>query len=93
MSFSDNQFYTFGCPALMNDGRFVTSYVSNQTLVDSLKLANGLDPCMYDNNDFRLFLQRNASKIMNKERQYLFKNYYCFLPRRPFKVELPFYNK
>lgn len=90
MSRSDNQFYSQGCPALMNDGRFMTSYASSQTLVDSLRLANGLDPCMFDNNDFRLFLQQNAESIMNKERKYLFRNYYCFLPRRPFKVELPF---
>ena len=93
MSREDNQFYSEGCPAMMNDGRFLTSYASSQVVTDSLRLANGLDPCRYDNNDFRLFLQRNANKILNKERQYLFKNYFCWLPKRPTEIELPFCNK
>ncbi len=92
MSCQDNQFYNYGCPAMMNDGRFLSSYVSAQTREDSFRNAYGLSSCKYDNNDSRLFKQQNATKIMNAERKYITDNYYCWLPRRPIKMELPFYN-
>ena len=92
MSCMDNQFYAQGCPAIMNDGRFITSYSTEQTIVDSIRLANRIDVCKYDNNDFRFFLQNNACKIMQKEREYLSRNYFCWVPRRPIKIELPFFR-
>lgn len=90
MSCHDNKYYNYGCPAMMSDGRIYSSYVSSQTLMDSLRLAHNLDNCKYDNNDVRLYMQKNACKIMNNERKYLVKNYYCWLPKRPIKIELPF---
>ena len=86
----DNQYHEQGCPAMMSDARIFTSYAPNQTLIDAIKLANNLNVCAADNNDFRLFLQHNASNIMRKEREYLVDTQYCFLKRRPIKVELPF---
>jgi hypothetical protein len=84
----DNQFV--GCPAMMNDGRIFSTYVSSQVILDAIKRANGIDLCRFDNNDMRWFLQRNATVLMNKERRYILDNNRCLLPKRPLPIELPF---
>src|SRR6185437_15895674 len=90
MACQDNQFASYGLPAMMNDGRIFSSYVSSQTREDAFRKAYGLSSCKYDNNDVRIFRQKNACRIMRSERDYLFRNYFGWLPRRPIVVELPF---
>lgn len=90
MSRMDTQYWEFGCPALMSDGRLYTSHVSNQTLTDAMKRAYGFDVCKFDNNDWRRFLQQNATAIMQRQNAYYTKNYRCHLPVRPMKIELPY---
>ncbi len=84
----DNRY--MGCPAIMEDGRFMSTYVSSQVIVDAVKRANGIDLCKYDNNDMRAFFQRNAVKLMNKERQFILDNNVCLIPKKPLIIELPF---
>ena len=69
----DNRYYKYGCPALMSDGRFLTSYVDSDVLNQYIRHANKLN----SSNDFRHFLQKNGSAIINKERASLIKNNTC----------------
>lgn len=91
MSCQDNQYANYGLPAMMNDGRIYSSHVSEQTREDSFRNAYGLSGCHYDNNDVRIFRQKNACKIMKSERAYLFRNYYGWLPRQPIVIEPPYH--
>jgi hypothetical protein len=84
----DNQF--FNCPARMEDGRIFTTYYSSQIIIDSIKKANGINICDVDNNDTRLFLQRNAVKLMDREREFLARNNTCKLPKKPIVIMLPY---
>jgi hypothetical protein len=84
----DNQF--LGCPAIMNDGRFLATFVDSQVIVDAIKRSNGINLCKYDNNDMRYFLQRNAVKLMNRERQFILQNNRCWIPKKALIIELPF---
>jgi len=85
---SDNQF--FNCPGRMEDGRIYSTYNSSQVIVDSIKRANGMDLCRIDNNEMRLFLQRNASKLMDREREFLARNNACQLPKKQIVIMPPY---
>lgn len=84
---SDNFYYKNKCPAVMEDGRIYTSYLPDSTLVDAIKRANHiethLDYSPYNNNDFRLFMQRNAVKLITQDRDYWYNYYTCKFPRIP----------
>ena len=69
----DNRYYKYGCPPLMSDGRFLTSYVDSDVLNQYIRHVNKLESA----NDFRIFLQKNGDKIMNKERAYLIQKNTC----------------
>jgi hypothetical protein len=53
--------------AFINDasGRMVTDYRSSCVVNEQIKAQNGIK----DNYQYRLFLQRNALEIMNKDRK------------------------
>jgi len=55
-----------GCPALMSDGHNYTEYVDSDVttsqLQKELKITN--------NNDFREYLQKNATTIMNNAQKH-----------------------
>jgi len=84
----DNQF--LGCPAMMNDGRFLSAYVDQQVIIDAIKRSNGINLCKYDNNDMRSFLQHNATSLMNRERRFILDNNRCLIPKKPLIIVLPF---
>jgi len=69
----DNRFYKYGCPPLMSDGRFLTSYVDSDVLNKYIRNVNKLKSA----NDFRIFLQKNGDTIINRERAYLIKKNTC----------------
>lgn len=74
MSNSDNKFgKCCGCPALMEDGRIYTSFVNNARLNGHVRKINKNS----SHHKNRLFLQKNAEKIMANERVYLHTNYMC----------------
>lgn len=70
----DNKFgYCCGCPAQMEDARLFTNWMPNVRFNEYIKHVNNV----LDNHQYRLWLQANASTIMENERQYLEKNKRC----------------
>ena len=69
----DNRYYKYGCPPLMSDGRFITSYVDSDVMNQYIRHVNKIKT----SNDFRMFLQKNGDKIINKERAFLVKKNTC----------------
>ena len=51
----------FSSPPMVSDGRFFTAYDSNEATEQKIKQAQGIQ----SNWEYREFLQRNASNIMN----------------------------
>jgi len=70
---TDNIWFKSGCPALMNDGRFTTYYTPAHELTEQMRQNAGY--C--DHHDFQIFLQKNATKLMDAERRKLFNFYNC----------------
>jgi hypothetical protein len=59
----DNVYADAGCPSMMSDGRFGTNYEPNIYTNELLKMDNKL----VRDDDYRLFLQKNAVKLMEEE--------------------------
>lgn len=55
--------YFIGCPPKMEDGRFLTDLRTANTREQYIKTINGF----VRDDDYRLFLQQNAEKIMDRE--------------------------
>ena len=53
----------FSSPPMVSDGRFFTAYDSNEAIEQKIKQTQGIQ----SNWEYREFLQRNASQIMNYE--------------------------
>jgi len=70
---SNNVYYKQGCPALMEDARFITTYNSTNELTNQMQRMNNIN----NSNQFRQFLQQNAEQIMNSEREYQIKTNTC----------------
>ena|ERR1700744_701928 len=70
---SDNFFK--GCPAKMEDARYLTDYRSAVRREEYVKYINGI----VRDDDYRLFLQDNAETVMDKEWQYYRKNKSCWV--------------
>lgn len=68
-----DNFYA-NCPAKMDDARFLTNYKSSSSNNEYIKYKYGI----VRDDDYRLFLQLNANKIMDSEFIYLKKNDSCF---------------
>ena len=58
---SNNKY--FDCPARMSDARHFTDYKANCELIAQIKMDNKL----VRDDDYRLFLQKNAVKLMEEE--------------------------
>ena len=69
----DNNYWRYGCPALMSDARFTTQYMDSDVLNQKIRNLNKIKT----SHEFRAFLQKNASTIMNNERKFLQKEYMC----------------
>ena len=65
--------YYANCPA-RSYSRDLTNYKSNSMVNEYIKYENGITR----DDDYRLFLQTNADKIMDSEWLYLRQNYSCF---------------
>ena len=66
--------YYVNCPPKMNDGRFTTNYKTATCINEYIKYVNGITR----DDDYRLFLQLNATKMMDSEWAYLRKNDSCW---------------
>jgi hypothetical protein len=70
---TNNVYYKQGCPALMDDARFVTYYNSTNELTNQMQKLNGIR----SSNQFRTFMQDHGLDIMNSERSYYLNKYAC----------------
>ena len=61
------------CPAFMDDSRLFTNYLPNSKLNTYITKINNIT----NNDDYRIFLQKNASKIMENERDFSVTNKVC----------------
>lgn len=69
----DNRYFSYGCPALMQDARFITNYYPKRTFEQHIRHVNNIDSAQ----DYKLFLQQNGDTIMNKERAFISKINTC----------------
>ena len=69
----DNRYFNYGCPALMQDGRFLTNYVRARIFDHSIRNINSINSAQ----DFKVFLQKNGDTILNNERAKLNELYTC----------------
>lgn len=69
----DNRYFVHGCPELMSDGRLVTNYLDNDVFNHKIAKLNKLET----SNQYRAFLQKNASQVMNKERVFFTQKNTC----------------
>ena len=61
------------CPAFMEDSRLFTNYLPNSKLNTYVSKINNLT----NNDQYRIFLQKNASKIMENEKKFIEDNKKC----------------
>ncbi len=62
----DNRYFTYGCPPLMQDGRFITNYLESRVFEQHICMINKIESAQ----DFKHFLQTNAETLMDRERNY-----------------------
>ena len=66
--------YYKNCPPKMDDGRFTTNYKTASCINEYIKFVNGITR----DDDYRLFLQLNATKMMDSEWVYFRQNDSCW---------------
>ncbi len=64
------------CPAFMDDSRLFTNYLPNSKLNTYITKINNIT----NNDEYRVFLQKNASKIMENEKKFIEDNKKCSFP-------------
>ena len=69
----DNRYYKYNCPPLMNDGRFISTYVRARVFDQYIRNVNELD----NGNDYRHFLQNNGNQILNNLKAFHRENSLC----------------
>jgi hypothetical protein len=69
----DNRYHNYNCPAIMNDGRFLTSHVRSSTMDQYIRSINGINT----GHEFRHFLQENGSTLINNIKGYHRQNSTC----------------
>lgn len=74
----NNKYWKNGCPALMSDARFTTQYINSNVLNQQIRNLNKINT----SHEYRSFLQKNASTIINNERNALYKQYTCNIQNR-----------
>jgi hypothetical protein len=69
----DNRYFNYGCPALMQDGRFLTNHIRSRLFDQAIRNINSIDSAQ----DFKVFIQKNGDIILNNERTMLNKLNTC----------------
>lgn len=69
----DNRYYNYNCPALMNDGRFISNHVRSSTFDQYVKSVNNINT----GSEYRKYLQENSTEIMNNIKAYLHEKNTC----------------
>lgn len=70
---ANNVYFRDGCPAIMDDARFITYYNSTNELTEAMRKMNGFK----SSNQFRTFMQTNADLFMESEREYQIRENTC----------------
>jgi hypothetical protein len=70
---SDNRYFEYGCPPLMNDGRFISNYVRSSTFDQYIRLSNNIN----SSHDYRRFIQNNGQQIINNMKAFYHENNIC----------------
>lgn len=74
----DNRYHNYGCPPLMNDGRFISNYIRSSTYDQYIRNMNNIESA----NDYRHYLQNNSDVILNRMKGYLRQNNTCAIEGR-----------
>ena len=69
----DNRYYKYSCPPLMNDGRFITSYMRSSVFDQYVRNINNIVSAQ----DYKNFLQSNGDQIINNLKAHLKENNTC----------------
>ena len=69
----DNRYYNYGCPALMQDGKFLTNYLEPRIVDQFIRNTNRIGTA----HDYKNFIRDNGSLILEREYNYLTKNNTC----------------
>ena len=69
----DNRYYKYNCPPLMNDGRFLTSYVRSRVFDQYIRNINNVKT----SQEYKHFLQNNGNQILNNLKGYLRETNIC----------------
>jgi len=70
---TNNVYYDDGCPALMEDGRFITNWRPSNEITEEIGTWNNIG----NSNQLRLFLQTNGTNLLKKQNSYLTQNNSC----------------
>lgn len=69
----DNRYFNSECPALMQDGRFITNFIPKRSFEQFIRNVNNINT----SSEYRKFLQNNGELIMNREKEFIEKNNTC----------------
>lgn len=69
----DNRYFIHGCPALMQDARFITNYTDSRVFDQFIRNVNKISSAQ----EYKKFLQENTEELINREREYLMKTNHC----------------
>ena len=69
----DNRYWSYGCPAIMQDARHITNYTRMNVVDQFIRTTNKIE----NGTQYRQFLQSNGDEIMNRERAFVEKNNTC----------------
>ena len=62
----DNRYFSYNCPAIMEDGRFITNYTRQRVFDQYIRSINNINSAQ----DYKEFLQNNGDTIINRERAF-----------------------
>jgi hypothetical protein len=71
----DNRYHNCKCPPLMNDGRFISSYVRGRIVDQYIRNINNINSA----HEYKLFLQDNTDVILNNLNNSLKNNNICIV--------------
>lgn len=69
----DNRYYKYSCPPLMNDGRFISSYVRSRVFDQYVRNINNVQTAQ----EYKHFLQNNGDQIINNLKGFLRESNTC----------------
>lgn len=75
---SNNRYFSYNCPPIMQDGRFITNYTRQRVFDQYIRSINNINTAQ----DFKTFLQINGDTFINRERAYNDHNNVCRLDNK-----------